>query len=100
MAENIVTIQLRDYPRQPDETLYEIMAYFGQTYDNSAHGFVDVRYKYAYEIMQLRQNKYLVEQTARLVNKTIKIAKWTMIVAIGTAVLAVAALITLYSLPK
>jgi hypothetical protein len=88
MPENIVQIQLRDYPRQTDETLYEIMAYFGQTYEHSSPGYVNVRYKYAYEIIQLRQNKNLVRETAKLVKWTWWLAIGTIIVAIGTVAVA------------
>lgn len=102
MAKNIVEIQPLDYPRQTDETLYEIMAYFGQAYSMGKTECVDARYRYAYEIIQLRQNKYLVEQTKNLVEKTIKVAKWTMVVGIGTAIVALGTIGTFWvmSLPK
>jgi hypothetical protein len=97
MAENVVNIQLAHYPRQSDETLYEIIAYFGQNYEYTSEGFPSMKYKFAYELLQLRHNRNLVEQTTRLVNKTMKLAKWTMIVGIGTAILAVFALITYFA---
>jgi hypothetical protein len=96
MIEDITKIELVDFPKQTDEVLYEIMAFYGQTYDNTDSGLVWVQYRYALEIIQLRQNKKLVEETSRLVNKTLKVAKWTMIIGIGTAILAIAALMTLY----
>ena len=101
-AKKFHEIPLKDYPSLSDEILDEIMAYYGQTYDNSASGFVDVKYKYAHEIMTLRVNKRLVEETAKLAEKTLKVAKWTMVVGIGTVIVALGALGSFYvmSLPK
>jgi hypothetical protein len=95
-------IPLKDYPNLSDETLYEIMEFFGQTYNNAEPGSVWVQYRYAFEIIQLRHNKRLVDETARLADKTLKIAKWTMLVAIATVVVALGTIGTLWitSLPK
>jgi hypothetical protein len=95
-------IPLKDYPKLSDESLYEIMEFFGQTYNNAEPGLVWVQYRYALEIIQLRHNKRLVEETARLVDRTLKIAKWTMVVAMATVVVALGTIGTLWvmSLPK
>jgi hypothetical protein len=81
-------IPLKDYPNLSDEILHEIIAYYGQTYDNNAHGLVSVKYKYAYELMTLKSNKNLVRETARLVKWTWYLAIATMIVAVGTVAVA------------
>jgi hypothetical protein len=95
-------IALKDYPILSDDILYEIMAYYGQTYSNDVHGFVVVKYRYAYEIMTLRVNTKLAKETSSLVEKTIKVAKWTMVVGIATAIVALGTLGTFWviSLPE
>jgi len=81
-------IPLKDYPSLSDEILYEIMAYYGQMYDNEVNGLVHLKYKYAYELITLRSNKNLVGETARLVKWTWYLAIATMIVAGGTVAVA------------
>jgi hypothetical protein len=54
------------------------------------------KYKLAYDVLNMRTNISLVNQTMNLVEKTLRIAKWTMIVAIGTWVLALFTFMLVY----
>jgi len=101
MDKNHINPPLSDYPKLSDEELFKIISYYGQAYDTVAQDrFPDNKYRFAYELLQLRHNNNLVAQTERLVNKTMQLARWTMLVGIGTAILAVSALITLYYFQK
>jgi hypothetical protein len=91
-AKALSEIPLREYPNLSDEILNEIIAYYGQTYDNNAQGFVYAKYKFAYDLMVLRFNKNLVKETARLAKRTWYLAITTIIVAVGTVALALISL--------
>lgn len=74
-------IPINDYIYQSDRTLQELISYYSPTYIDSKG---DGKYKLAYELLQLRTTKRLVQKTWWLTISTIILALATIGVAIGT----------------